>query len=130
MTLKQEIASSGYGKIWQSRRYRKAVDSVYVRVEDAVGRLAVSLAKYDKDPTTGKVSHGFHKTAVQDLRNLVAILPSLNLMDDSKLDDLAKRIDAELTRYEVPELKENDTVRENVLNSAENILNVVEGYRG
>ena len=25
MTLKQEIASSGYGKIWQSRRYRKAV---------------------------------------------------------------------------------------------------------
>ena len=112
------------------RRYKEAVGSVYSRVEETVGRLADSLAKYEKDPATGKVTHGFHKTAVDDIRRLSELLPSLNITGDPKLDQLAKRIESELTRYETPELKENDIIRNNVMNSAEDILDVLDGYRG
>ena len=120
------------------RKYNKSLSGVWDRIEENVSRLSDSIEKYEvvNDPTTGKsvTVHGYHQTAVDNLRNLVKVLPSLNIDNNPKLEEIADRIETELTRYDVSELKENDRISKNVKDSADKILeetkDILDGYAG
>jgi len=117
-----------------TRKYGDALSGVWKRVEENVGRLSESIGLHAVDPDTGKVTHGYHKTAVENLRKLVEVLPNLNIDNDPKLIEISNRIEAELTKYEVEELKADGVISEAVRKSAEDILaeakSKIEGYEG
>ena len=120
------------------RMYNKSLSGVWDRIEENVSRLSDSIEKYEVvvDPVTGKEKtlHGYHQTAVDNLRNLVKVLPSLNIDNNPKLEEIADRIETELTRYDVSELKDNDRISKNVKDSADKILeetkDILDGYAG
>jgi hypothetical protein len=79
-----------------------------------------------KQTTTG----GFRDSLVENARELVNLLPRLNVTGSAELEATRQRIEAELCGYEAQTLRDNDTVRASVAKSAADILASMSGYVG
>jgi len=99
----------------------RAVASTWERLYEGVKRLSKSLHQYYVDEE-GKTHHGFHATAVDHLEELCDLLPTLNLTNDAKLDEMAAKIKSKLTAVSAPDLKANDSTREKVKKDADSLL--------
>jgi hypothetical protein len=94
-----------------------AMSDVRSRIENAVGAMVAKLAGY-----TGGKAGSFRDSLVGNMRDLVEILPSLNLTNDPKLDDLTERLRHELCIVDPDVLRADEPSRVAVLASAESIL--------
>ncbi len=92
-------------------------------------RLEVErLSKYKPAKKKGERSEGvFHDTLVTNVRDLVGILPSLNVVDDVRLSDITRRLDA-LAQTTPQQLRTNDKARRSTRDEAERILQLVSGW--
>jgi hypothetical protein len=72
----------------------------------------------------------FRDSLVENVRELADLLPAFNLVGDAKLDEIAKRIKAELCTEDAKSLRENDGAREAVQKSADEIVAAVSGLFG
>lgn len=99
---------------------RVAMADVWERVHEVVARMAERLRSYSisKDG----VANPFRDSIVTNIRELLEMLPSLNITEDPKLEQFAMRISAELCKYDADELRENDGARERTAKAAEAIL--------
>jgi len=104
---------------------RQVAETVY----EAVERLANRFAEYECGED-GKRQTKLHQTIVTNLRDLVKILPAMNLERDPELDRLAREIDAKLCAASVDEIKEDDHQRREVAKDAQDILTSMAGYMG
>lgn len=109
---------------------KDAMDDLWKRVHDSVSHMATSLREYDVDPVTGKKSHPFRDSLVGNLRELVELLPRLNVTDDADLAALTKTLNIKLCDAEPDDLRANDSLRATVAKSAEDILDAMQGYFG
>jgi len=107
-----------------------AQTDLWQRAHAAVSRMAQRLRAYTVDPDSGKASHPFRDSLVGNLRDLAALLPSLNVAGDPALADMARRLDEELCGYEAQDLRDSDVARDSVAQSAEDILAAMAGYIG
>jgi hypothetical protein len=69
----------------------------------------------------------FHDTLVDNVRDLVALLPGLNIMNDQRLADIATRMQG-LCRDDADTLRDNPTARASVAAEADAILREVSDY--
>jgi hypothetical protein len=93
------------------------------RIIDTVGRMAERLRAYRPAEGKGDKAEGvFRDTLVQNVRDLVDLLPAFNLTGDADLTKITARMHDELCREDADVLRENVTVREAVAKSAEDIL--------
>jgi hypothetical protein len=99
---------------------RLAMADVWERVREVVGKMAERLRAYTV--TNDGVANPFRDTIVTNIRELLEMLPSLNITEDPKLAQFATRISAELCKYDADELRENDGARERTAQAAEAIL--------
>jgi len=112
-----------------------AVKDVWQRMQTVVSHMANSLRDYKvhvggvqkRNPKTGKtrnvsVENNFHSSVVNNIRELVDIIPALNLTGDPDISRFAEDIKGKLTRYDAETLKDNDGTRELVAKNAEDIL--------
>jgi hypothetical protein len=95
------------------------------KILDVVGHMATALRQYD----TGDINR-FNASLVENIRELVSVLPAFNLTDDPKFDALVKRIESDLCVEDAKTLRENDDVREDVQKRAEQIVKDVEKFFG
>ena len=77
-------------------RIKAAVDDVFQRVYDAVGRMAKRLSTYEPSSAEDNARNTFRDSLVYNVVELADLLPSLNITDDQRLTDLAKRLKADL----------------------------------
>jgi hypothetical protein len=70
----------------------------------------------------------FRDATVNNLREIVGILPSLNFMDDPTLASLGERIEKNLAVYEAKDLRTNKVVRAAVASEADKILRSMRGF--
>lgn len=106
----QETISAAMADVWQ-------------RVATAVGRMSERLHAYKPasgvdDKTTGK----FHDSLVENIKDLVELLPVLNITSDPKLDAIAARMQSELCGLDADTLRGVYSARKSVAVAADAIL--------
>ena len=91
----------------------KAMKAAWQRIYDVVSRAHERLSKPD---------NVFRDTLVENAVELCEILPTLNIADDPKLEQLRRDLEGSLCQCEPKELRENLIVREEVSNKLAEIM--------
>lgn len=98
------------------------------RVIDSVGRMAERLANYQPAVRTkdgvlvAEAQSTFRDSLVDNIRDLVTILPAFNLTNDLELTRITNRMADELCGEPAQILREDEAIREQVAQSAASIL--------
>lgn len=91
----------------------KAMGELWSRLYEPVQKMAEALATPDK---------GFHKSLIENIKKVTAILPDLNLANDISLEKMAKEVEAKLCKHDTDDLRLDLVVRQETANAAKNIL--------
>lgn len=106
-----------------------AVSSTWERVHEVVAKMADRLRQYAIMPD-GKVEAPFRDTLVQNVRDLVELLPRLNITADPALDAMAQRLTDTLCAHDPQTLRDDGKVRNETAQQAEQILADMAGFCG
>jgi len=106
-------------------RSNAAVETVirdcYTRIAEHVGKMSERLKAYRPAVGDGKAEGIFRDSLVGNVRDLVNLLPALNITGDAALSQIAARMQA-LTVEDASALRELPAVRESVARDADAIL--------
>lgn len=92
------------------------------RIIDTVGKMAERLKEYKPATAKRRAEFTFKDSLVQNVRDLVSLLPSFNLTGDKALEQITKRIERDLCREEPGTLRDSKKVREEVAEKAAKIV--------
>jgi len=102
---------------------RAATRDVWERIAEVVGRMAERLRAYQPPQRPGDRVEGiFRDSLVENVRDLCALLPSLNLTGDADLARIADAMQRDLCAHDADELRQWDQAREDTAARAEAIL--------
>lgn len=106
-----------------------AMRDAWQRVADVCGRMVDRLHAYKPSIAKGEKTEGrFTDSLVENVRELVAVLPAFNLTGDTALADVCTRLKTELCTYEAQELRDDSRLRERTAKAAESILQDVSAF--
>lgn len=106
-----------------------AMGDAWARVADTVGRMVERLNAYRPAQGKGDKAEGiFRDSLVENIRDLVAILPGFNLTNDGALAAITARMESDLCSHNADELREDPIVRQSVADAAQDILASVSQY--
>lgn len=105
-----------------------AMRDAWNRVVDTVGRMVERLNAYKPGADGTRAEGIFRDSLVENVRELVALLPSFNLTDDAFLTATVARLEAELCQHTAADLRESDTLRVDTAKAAAAILADVSAY--
>jgi hypothetical protein len=97
-----------------------AMGDVWGRIRDVVERMADRLRAYKV--TADGIENPFRDSLVQNARDLVDILPSLNITGDAAVSAFTAKIQSELLAYNAQTLRDDSQARERTAEAAEDIL--------
>jgi hypothetical protein len=104
-------------------RVKEAVDrarlDLWQRVAEPVKHMAIAL----KDP-----KKKFHDTLVGNIREILALVPALNVTNDPQLDAIRAEIEAELVVHSPNNLRQSKILRKETCNAANAILEKMAGF--
>lgn len=106
---------------------KAAVADTVGRIRTVVGAMSERLRAYRVNPDTGKQEGVFRDSLVGNVRDLVAILPALNLTNDPVIARAISEMST-LCAYEAEELRTHPGKRSETLAAADAILAGMEGY--
>lgn len=98
-----------------------AMGDLYRRLSDGVKAMAERLRAYGVDATTGKPTGVFRDSLVENLRDLVALIPRLNFTEDRELEAIRRMVSDELCAADAETLRDDTTTRTAVADSADAI---------
>ena len=115
--LRQELEKSANIKL------QNAMKEVWERVTETLNRLyeRLSIEKTEN----GKKPRLF-KSLIENIRELVAVLPALNLTNDARLEEIRKQLDENFAMLSIEELKEDEESRKETAQKAKEILENIE----
>lgn len=102
-----------------TERVAEATRDLYMRLNDVLSKFAEKLA--DKDAV-------FRDSLVENIVDLVNLLPKLNISNDSKLDNLCKETKKKLCAMEPESLRKDAKVRSTAAKDAQAILDKMSAY--
>lgn len=109
--------------------FETATRDVWRRIAEGVGHMAEKLAAYRPAAGKGDRADGvFRDSLVENVRELVDLLPALNIAGDPELTKVAERMRQELCAEDAKTLRESETTRESVAKAAEAICEEVSQY--
>lgn len=100
-------------------RVAEATKDLYIRLNEVVEKFADKLA--DKDAI-------FRDSLVENVVELINLLPKLNVANDSELEKLRKEVQKKLCAFEPDTLRQSDDVRSKAAEDAKAILDKMSGY--
>ena len=109
---------------WQET-IRAGMNEVWTRLREVVGKMAERLRAYDPNNASAAP---FRDSLVSNITELLEVVPSLNLTGDSAVEDFARRIRQDLTRFDAQALRDNMFTREDVAQRAESIYNQMAAF--
>jgi hypothetical protein len=101
-----------------------AMRDVFTRVADVLARMVDRLKAY----APGSREGNFTGTLVENVRDLVKLVPSLNVTSNATLARICERMERDLCRYDAPALKEDAAIRRDTANAAAEILAEVSDF--
>jgi hypothetical protein len=103
-----------------------AVSDVSERLFTVVRAMADKLSGFD--PSKGKQGGVFRDSLVENVREMVSILPSLNLTGNQILADLIEKAKDQLTLNDANDLRENETLRNETAKAANDIADALSAF--
>jgi hypothetical protein len=105
---------------------RDAMRALLDRLHEPVARMATRLRLFRRS-RLGKVEHPFRDSLVQNVRAVLAIAPTLNLLDDPRIAALCADIERQLVAHDPEALRNSETLRHRVADEADAILRRLDG---
>lgn len=109
--IEQEVASN----------LREATMEIWKRMQELVKKLSETLK--DSDASV-------RGALFQNLKDIVSIMPKLNLTGDKKLEAITQRVQKELLAEDVEAVKDDDKLRASVAKKADDILDAMSSFIG
>jgi hypothetical protein len=106
-----------------------AVRDLWQRIHDCVAHISERLGAY-KIGADDKVSNPFRDSLVGNMRDLVELLPRLNVTGDADLAGMTDRLQATLCRYDADTLRNSPVAQEETKAAADKILADMEAFMG
>jgi len=103
-----------------------AVRALLDRLQEPVARMATRLRLFRRT-SGGKVQHPFRDSLVENVRAIVRLAPTLNLMDDPHIAALCADIERHLAAQDPDQLRNCPALRESVADEADAILRRMQG---
>lgn len=103
----------------QRAKYDVAVTDVWTRIRDEVSHMADKLKGYD---VTDKKNTSFRDTLVENVRDLVTLLPSLNVTGNSDISKVTELMRTQLCERDAETLRTSDVARVETASAADAIL--------
>jgi len=91
-----------------------------------VARLSTRLRLFRR-ASNGKVQHPFRDSLIENVRAIVRLAPTLNLLDDPRIGELCADIEQRLTAHDPEQLRNSARLRESVADEADAILRRMQG---
>lgn len=98
-----------------------AVRDLWNRLHDAVAPLAEKMKEVD--PT-------FRNSLIGNIKEIVGVMGKMNITGDSDLTAMAKKIEADLSKLNPEELRDDPKLRKKAADAADEILKKMAGYIG
>lgn len=111
----------------QQSAVQQATKSVWERLRTVVQHMSDRLKLYSVNDD-GSVKNPFRDTLVANVRELLAIVPTLNLTTDPDITAFCTEISEQLTVFTAVELREIEPVRQSTAAAADAILAKMEAY--
>lgn len=106
----------------------RAITDIYNRVSTVLERMVERLTKYQPASGPGEKPEGiFRDSLVENVRDLVGIMPTLNITGDPALDVIAKELKS-LTQHDAETLRADAQARSDTANAAKSILESVNSF--
>jgi len=103
-----------------------AVRALLDRLQEPVARLSTRLRLFRR-ASNGKVQHPFRDSLIENVRAIVRLAPTLNLLDDPRIGELCADIEQRLTAHDPEQLRNSARLRESVADEADAILRRMQG---
>lgn len=121
--IKQQMVKEG------EQRVQDAIKDVYLRLAQVVSHAVERLRAYNED-AEGKITGQFRDSTIQNIKDMVDLVPVLNITNDPQLTAFAETINKEIATQYPGELRADETVRVKVADKAEAILKQMAAYFG
>lgn len=108
-------------------RLGAAMADVYQRLHQVVSHMADRLKAYKPKVDDGKVENPFRDATLNNVRDIVDLMPKLNVTGDPELDKLAAEVRQNLLEADAATLRGDDSKRAAVAKKAEEIANAMAG---
>lgn len=122
--MRREIADA------MSDAVSDAMADAFDRLHKAVRHMADKLREFKPKSGDDRATGIFRDSLVENVRELVAILPGLNLTGDARLADAIAATEAKLTAYDADTLRSDDAKRDEVAKAAEQIADDLAAFMG
>ena len=106
------------------RRVQAAQADVWKRLLERVGRYHERLASTNDD---GKPAV-FRDTLVENLEELVEMIPGLNILDDPNIEQIRQDILAKLSGHTAQDIRKDAELREDLAGEAKEIVDKMQGF--
>jgi len=107
---------------------QEAMKTVWGRLSEVVEHMVKRLNAYSIDPETGKTQNTFRDSLVTNITELLDLLPSLNVTQDSKLFEFEQAIRKTLVVHPASVLRDDEKIRKSVAVQAQEILDKMGAY--
>jgi hypothetical protein len=113
------------------KRFKATIEAAQAnawdRLLDHIEKLKAKVETYKPAKHKGDKTEGtFRDTLVTNLKEMVDLLPSLNITNDPALNQIGARVKASLLQHSAETLRESETIRAQVVESAEDVLQHVQ----
>lgn len=109
-------------------RIQNAVKDVFERVADVTAKMADRLSNYEPKQGEDTAKNTFRDSLVYNVTELADLLPSLNITGDERLDELAKRLKADLGEHSPDVLRSDAKLRKTTALKAQQLAKKVGQY--
>ncbi len=103
-------------------------NDIKARIVEVVGHMSERLKAYKPSDGDNRAEGTFRDSLVENVRELVGLLPAFNLTDDPKLTAICKRMEKELCVEDADTLRTEAKVRQSVTKAADKILTDVAAF--
>ena len=108
---------------------RDATAHAFQRMHDAIAHMNERLSAFKIDATTGKRSGVFRDSLVENIAELAAVLPALNVARDPELDRMARAMLDKLTKHDGDTLRDSEVARQETLDATAELLGEMANFR-
>lgn len=110
-----------------NERLQTALDEPWKRIRAVLEAVAAKMESYSASKEQG-LKAVMHDSIIGNVRDLVGILPLLNVTGDPELERIARDLEQRICNFDVKALKEDDLVREDARREAQALLDRMAGY--
>ena len=100
----------------ENKKMKEAMAKLFRRLYDPVKHMVEELTKEKSR---------IHQSLIGNIEKIIEILPDLNLLEDSALEDLRKEVEEKLCQIPIEEIRESDFVKSETRRAAKKLANKI-----